>query len=63
MEQDQEVREPEQVEVWVKVVVAGGVVLEQAREAIAFAPTVVKGQPINWGRPVMISNALSAEPH
>jgi len=37
------------------------VVLEQARAVIASAPTVVKEQLINWGPPVTISNALSAE--
>jgi hypothetical protein len=36
-------------------------VLPQARAVIAFAPTVVKGQPINWGAPVMSRNAPSAE--
>jgi hypothetical protein len=36
-------------------------VLRQARAVIAFAPTVVKEQPINWGVPVMIRNAPSAE--
>ncbi|MBW1706365.1 MAG: hypothetical protein JRJ86_14545 [Deltaproteobacteria bacterium] len=53
MEQDQEVREPEQVGVWVKVVVAGakvevkGVVLEQDLAVTACVPTVVKEPPIN----------------
>ena len=37
------------------------VVLQQARAAIAFVPTVVKEQPINWGVPVMIKSAPSAE--
>jgi hypothetical protein len=37
------------------------VVLRQARAVIAFAPTVVKEQPINWGAPVMSRNAPSAE--
>ena len=36
------------------------VVLRQAREAIAFAPIVVKEQSINWGPPPMTSNVLSA---
>jgi len=54
MEQDQEVREPEQVEVWVKVEVAAGakvevkgVVLEQGLAVTACVPTVVKEPPIN----------------
>ena len=70
MEQDQEVRDLEQVEEWVeaavdkvKVVVgAGEVVLRQARAVIAFAPTVVREQPIKWGPPVMNSNAQSVAP-
>ena len=37
------------------------VVLPQARAVIAFAPTVVKKQSINWGAPVMIRNVPSAE--
>jgi hypothetical protein len=37
------------------------VVLLQARAVIAFAPTVVKEQPINWGAPVISRNAPSAE--
>ena len=37
------------------------VVLQQAREDIAFAPIVVKEQPMNWGAPVMSRNAPSAE--
>ena len=70
MEQDQEVRDLEQVEVWVeaapaevKVVVAGAgeEVLRQDRADTASVQTVVKKQPINWGAPVMSSNALSAE--
>jgi len=36
------------------------VVLTQARAIIAFAPTVVKEQPINRGAPVMSRNAPSA---
>jgi hypothetical protein len=36
------------------------VVLAQARAIIAFAPTVVKEQPINRGAPVMSRNAPSA---
>ncbi len=66
MEQDQEVRDLEQVEVWVVAKVAGDVareaVLRQARAVIAFAPTVVKEQPIKWGHPVMNSNAQSVAP-
>jgi len=37
------------------------VVSVQALADIAFAPTVVKKQPINWGAPVMIRNAPSVE--
>jgi len=37
------------------------VVLRQAREAIAFAPIVVKEQSINWGLPAMSRAALSVE--
>jgi hypothetical protein len=37
------------------------VVLQQARAAIAFVPTVVKEQPMNWGAPVMSRNVPSAE--
>jgi len=40
---------------------AGEAVLRQDRVVIAFALTVVKEQPINWGPPVTNSNALSAE--
>ena len=70
MEQDQEVRELEQAEEWVKALsvevkagVVGGeeVVLRLAREVIVSAPTVVREQSINWGPPVTTSNALSAE--
>lgn len=43
------------------VVGAREAVLRQARAVIASAPTVVKEQPINWGPPVTISNALSVE--
>ena len=69
-EQDQEVRELEQAEEWVKALsvevkagVVGGeeVVLRLAREVIVSAPTVVREQSINWGPPVTTSNALSAE--
>ena len=42
-------------------VVSVGMVLQQAREVIVSAPKVVKEQLINWGPPVMSSNALSAE--
>jgi hypothetical protein len=66
MEQDPEVRELEQVVVWVKDKVAEDVVreavLRQARAVIAFAPNVVKEQPIKWGPPVMNSNAQSVAP-
>ena len=65
-EQDQKVRDLEQVEVWVEVKVAEdvarGAVLRQARAVTAFAPTVVKEQPINWGSPVMNSNAQNVVP-
>ena len=66
MEQDQEVRELEQVVVWVEDKVAEDVVreavLRQDRAVIAFAPNVVKEQPIKWGPPVMNSNAQSVAP-
>ena len=68
MEQGREVRDLEQVEAWVEVAVAKVAVavakvevLGQAQEVIAFVPTVVKEQSINWGIPVMGSNVLSAE--
>ena len=71
MEQDREVRDLEQVEAWVEAAVARAgeeeagaleVVLRQAQAVIAFAPNVVKEQPINWGPPVMNSNARSVAP-
>jgi hypothetical protein len=66
MEQDQEVRELEQVVVWVEDKVAEDVVreavLRQDRAVIAFAPNVVKEQPIKWGPPVMNRNAQSVAP-
>ena len=37
------------------------VALQRARAAIAFVPTVVKEQPMNWGAPVMSRNAPSVE--
>jgi hypothetical protein len=37
------------------------VVLRQDQVVIAFAPTAVKEQSINWEDPVMSSNVLSAE--
>jgi len=53
----------EEVLVGVKAVVAEareeGALL-QAREAIAFARTVAKGQPMNWGLHVMSKNAPNA---
>jgi len=70
MEQDQKVRDLEQVEAWVGLVVAVArevvavareVVLRQVRAVLASAPTVGKGSPINWGPPVMSRNALSAK--
>ena len=63
-EQDQEVRELEQVEAVVAVdkeEEAGEAALLQARAVIASDPTVAKEQPINWGPPVTSSNALNAE--
>jgi 7,8-dihydropterin-6-yl-methyl-4-(beta-D-ribofuranosyl)aminobenzene 5'-phosphate synthase len=39
----------------------GDAIREQARAAIAFVPTVVKEQPMNWGAPVMSRNAPSVE--
>jgi len=70
MEQDQEARDLEQVEDRDEVVVvakvagdvAEEVVLRQARAVIAFALTVVKEQPINWGPPVMNRIAQSVAP-
>jgi hypothetical protein len=71
MEQDQGVKDPEQEEEWVEVAVARAEVvvagaeavgLQQARAVIASVPTVVKGHPINWGAPVMSSNAQSVGP-
>jgi hypothetical protein len=65
MEQDQEVRDLEQVEEWVGaavdkvkavVVGAGEAALLQALEVTVFAPTVVKERPINWGHPVTSRN-------
>jgi len=70
IEQDQEVRDLEQVEAWVEAVVvrakeavagAREVVLQQALAVIASAPNVVKEQPMNWGNPVMSRNVLNAE--
>ena len=63
MEQDQEVRGLEQVKEQGEEAAARAeeVVLRQARAVIAFAPTVVKEQPINWGAPVMSNSVLSAE--
>jgi ElaB/YqjD/DUF883 family membrane-anchored ribosome-binding protein len=40
---------------------AGEVVLRQARAVIAFAPNVVKRQPMHWGAPVMSRNVPNAE--
>ena len=66
MEQDQEVRDLEQVEVWGAAKAAEDVareaVLRQDRAAIVFAPTAGKKQPINWGSPVMNSNAQNVVP-
>ena len=64
-EQALKARAPEQVGAWeeVRAVVAGvrEVVLRQALEGIASAPTVVKKCLINWGLPAMSRAALSAE--
>jgi hypothetical protein len=71
MEQDQGDKGLEQVEAWVEAAVdraeavaagAEAVVLLQARAVTASVPIVVKGHLINWGAPVMNSNAPSAEP-
>jgi len=53
----------EQVEAWVEAAVARAraVVLRQDRVDIVSVPTAVKEQPINWGPPVMSSNAQNAE--
>jgi len=70
IEQDQEVRDLEQVEAWVEAVVvrakeavavAREEVLQQALAVIASAPNVVKKQPMNWGGPAMSSDVLNAE--
>ena len=64
MEQALEARDQEPAEARVEAVEAakaGEGVLQQARAVIAFAPTVVKEQPINWGAPVMSRIARSAE--
>jgi hypothetical protein len=71
MEQDREDKVRGQAEVWVEVAevkVEEGVadkgeeeVLRPALVDIAFAPTVVKKHPINWGAPAMNKNAQSAE--
>jgi hypothetical protein len=70
MEPGREVRDPEQVEVWVEAAVAEvraavgavGAASQQAPEATACAPTVVKGRAINWGPPVISRNAPNAVP-
>ena len=64
MEQDQEVRELEQVKAQGKVVQARAKeeVLRRDRAVIAFAPIVVKKHPISWAAPVMSKNVLNAEP-
>ena len=63
-------RPKEQAGAWVKVVGAEAdevvdkgkeAVLQQSRAAIAFVPTVVREQPMNWGAPVMSRNIPSAE--
>jgi hypothetical protein len=70
MQQAREARDQAQVEARVEAAVAEAeevedkgeeVVSVQARAVIAFAPTVVKKHPINWGAPVMSRNAPSAE--
>lgn len=63
MEQDQEVRDLEQVEAWVEVVVrAEEEVLRQARAVIASVPTVVKEHLISWVTPAMSRNVPNAAP-
>ncbi|MBW2565195.1 MAG: hypothetical protein JRE29_14495, partial [Deltaproteobacteria bacterium] len=60
--QVQQDRGREQVEARALVVVgAVEVVLRQDRVGIAFAPTVVKKQPINWGLRAMSKNVQNAE--
>ncbi|NQT56257.1 MAG: hypothetical protein HQ551_08520 [Desulfobacteraceae bacterium] len=70
MEQDQKVRDLEQVEAWVEAAVAVvkaveaealEVVLRQDRVDIVSVPTAVKEQSMNWGTPVMNRNVPSAE--
>ncbi|MBN1851006.1 MAG: hypothetical protein JW932_20770 [Deltaproteobacteria bacterium] len=68
MVQDLEVRDQEQVEVWVEaaaakvaVAKAEGVVLLQARGAIVSAPNAGKERPIKQECPVMSSYALNVE--
>jgi hypothetical protein len=64
MEQDQEVRDLEQVKAQGEVAVARAEeeVLQQARAAIASVPTVVKEHPISWVAPVMSRNVPNAAP-
>ena len=64
MEQDQEVREPEQVKAQgeVAVVRAGEEVLRQDQAVIASVPTVVKEHLISWVAPVMSKNVPNAAP-
>ena len=64
MEQDQEVRDLEQVKEQGEEAVARGeeVVLLQARAVIASVPTVVKVHPISWVAPVMSRNVPNAAP-
>ena len=64
MEQDQEVRDLEQVKAEDEVAVARAEeeVLRQARAVIASVPTVVKEHPISWVAPVMSRNVPNAAP-
>ncbi|MFC1868647.1 hypothetical protein ACFL0H_11010 [Thermodesulfobacteriota bacterium] len=62
MEPAHKVKVLEQVEAGVEAVavVAGEVVLRQARAVTASAPTVVKEQTLNGGLPAMSRNAQNA---
>jgi hypothetical protein len=64
MEQDQEVRDLEQVKAQgeVAVVRAEEEVLRQDQAVIASVPTVVKKHPISWVAPVMSRNVPNAAP-
>jgi hypothetical protein len=64
MEQDQEVKDLEQVKARAEVAVARAevAVLRQARAVIVSVPTVVKKHPISWVAPVMSRNVPNAAP-